>query len=48
MMNYKEFAESILSDLMGNVSISDVLLKMKIFASQKGDKDLLDWVSKEL
>lgn len=48
MMNYKEFAESILSDLMGNVSLSDILLKMKIFASKKGDKELLTWISKEL
>ncbi len=48
MINYKELAENILSDLMGKTSISDILLKTKIFASQKGDDDLLNWVQKEL
>ena len=48
MLNYKELAENILSDVMNNGSISDILLKTKIFASKRGDKELLDWVSKEL
>lgn len=48
MINYKELAENILSDLMGNTSISDILLKVKIFAAQKQDNDLLVWVKKEL
>lgn len=48
MINYKELAENILSDLMGNTSISDILLKVKIFAAQKQDNDLLAWVKKEL
>lgn len=48
MIDYKSFAENVLSDLMGNGSISDILLKMKIFASKRNDKDLLHWVSKEL
>jgi hypothetical protein len=33
---------------MNNGSISDILLKTKIFASKRGDKELLEWVSKEL
>lgn len=48
MMNYKDLAENILSDIMSNGSISDILLKAKIFASKKGDNDLLTWVSNEL
>lgn len=48
MIDYKSFAENVLSDLMNNGSISDILLKMKIFASKRNDKDLLQWVSKEL
>lgn len=48
MLNFKELAENILMDLMNNGSVSDILLKTKIFASKKGDKELLDWVSKEL
>ncbi len=48
MLNFKELAENILMDLMNNGSISDILLKTKIFASKKGDKELLDWVSHEL
>ena len=48
MLNFKKLAENILMDLMNNGSVSDILLKTKIFASKKGDKELLDWVSKEL
>ena len=48
MMDNKELAENILTDLMNNGSISDILLKTKIFASKRGDKALLDWVTKEL
>ena len=33
---------------MNNRSISDILLKLKIFASKRGDEDLLDWAYKEL
>ena len=47
-MNYKDLVENILSDIMGNGSISDILLKAKIYASKKGDNDLLAWISKEL
>lgn len=48
MLNFKELAENILTDLMNNGSISDILLKTKIFASKRGDKELLEWVSHEL
>ena len=48
MMSDKKFAETIMSDLMSNVSISDILLKLKIFASTKGDSELLNWVTQEL
>ena len=48
MLNFKELAENILTDLMNNGSISDILLKTKIFAFKRGDKELLEWVSKEL
>ena len=47
-MKFKELAENILSDLMNDKSLSDVLLKMKIFASVRKDEELLDWVIKEL
>ena len=48
MLNFKKLAENILTDLMNNGSISDILLKTKILASQKGDKELLEWVNHEL
>lgn len=48
MLNYKELAENILTDLMNNGPITDILLKTKIFASKKGDKELLEWVTHEL
>lgn len=48
MLNFKDFAENILSDLMTNASLSDILLKLKIFASKRGDEELLTWVSNEL
>lgn len=48
MLNYKELAENILMDLMNNGSISDILLKTKIFATKRGDNELLSWISKEL
>ena len=47
-MNFKELAENILTDLVNNGSMSDILLKTKIFATKKGDNELLMWVSKEL
>lgn len=48
MLNFKELAENILTDLMNNGSMSDILLKTKIFASKRGDKELLEWVTHEL
>ena len=48
MTNNKKLAESILADLMNNGPITGVLLKTRIFASKRGDKELLEWVSKEL
>lgn len=47
-MDFKQLAESILQDLMGSSSITDVLLKTKIFASLRGDLELLAWINKEL
>ena len=48
MESIKEMAESILSDLMNNIPISELLLKAKIFASKKGDQDLSNWIDHEL
>ena len=48
MLNYKDLAENILMDLMNNGSLSDILLKTKIFATKRGDNELLSWISKEL
>lgn len=47
-MVFKQLAENVLQDLMGNASITDVLLKTKIFASLRGDTELLAWINKEL
>lgn len=48
MMDFKQFAENILDDLMGKTPISGILLKTKIFAAKRNDGDLLKWVSQEL
>ena len=48
MLNFKELAENILTDLMNNGSISEILLKTKIFADKRGDKELLEWANHEL
>lgn len=48
MIDFKQLAENILEDLMGKVSISDILLKTKIFAAKKNDQELLSWVTHEL
>lgn len=47
-MDFKEFAENILSDIMSNRPLAEILLKTKIFASKRGDNELLGWVTKEL
>lgn len=48
MLNFKELVENILTDLMNNGSLSDILLKTKIFATKRGDNELISWISKEL
>ncbi len=48
MLNYKELAENILTDVMNNGSLPDILLKTKIFATNKRDSELLAWISNEL
>ena len=48
MIDVKNQAELILSDLMNNKPISEVLLKVKILASAKSDNELSDWVTNEL
>lgn len=48
MVDFKQLAENILDDIMSNKSISDILLKTKIFAAKKNDVDLLEWVTHEL
>lgn len=48
MFNFKKLAENILADLMNNSSMSEILLKAKIFAYKRKDNELLSWVTKEL
>lgn len=46
--NIKKLAESILADITSDVSIANILLKTKVFAAKNYDKELLDWVEREL
>ena len=48
MQEVKNIAERIFSDLMNDSSLSNILLKTKIYASKKGDKELQEWVESEL
>lgn len=48
MNSLKEIAERILSDLMDDTSLTNILLKAKIFATKKGDSELLKWIENEL
>lgn len=48
MKDIKVLAEDILQGLMGDSHISDILLRTKIFANMKGDKQLGEWVQHEL
>lgn len=48
MIDFKILAENILKDLMGSASIAEILLKTKIYASNKRDEILLQWVTQEL
>lgn len=46
--NIKKLSESILSDITSDVSIVNILLKTKVLAARKQDKELLTWVTYEL
>ena len=48
MSEIKNIAERILSDLMNDESLTNILLKTKIYATKKNDKQLLEWVEREL
>ena len=48
MNSLKEIAERIISDLMDDTPLTNILLKAKIFATKKGDTELLKWVENEL
>lgn len=48
MSEIKNIAERILSDLMNDESLTNILLKTKIYATKKNDKQLLKWVEREL
>lgn len=44
----KQIAENIISDIMNDLPIANILLKAKIFATKKQDYNLLHWINKEL
>lgn len=46
--NLRQLAESILTDLTQDAPIANTMLKAKVFASKKNDKDLLSWIEHEL
>ena len=46
--NLRQLAESILTDLTQDAPIANTMLKAKVFASKKKDKDLLSWIEHEL
>lgn len=48
MNSLKQIAENIISDIMNNQPIANILLKAKIFATQKQDYVFLHWVNQEL
>ncbi|WP_289765862.1 hypothetical protein [Bacteroides acidifaciens] len=48
MNSLKQIAENILSDIMNDVPVANVLLKAKIFATKKGDQELLNWLNQEI
>ena len=48
MNSLKDIAERIISDLMNDTPLTNILLKAKIFATKKGDIELLQWVENEL
>lgn len=46
--NNIRIAETILSDIMNDVHIANILLKVKIYATKRHDTELLEWVNAEL
>ena len=44
----KHIAEKILADILNDAPISSILLKTKIYASEKNDIELLKWVNNEI
>lgn len=44
----RQLAESILTDLTQDAPIANTILKAKVFAFKKNDKDLLSWIEHEL
>lgn len=48
MNSLKQIAENIISDIMNNQPIANILLKAKIFATKKNDIKFLDWINNEL
>lgn len=46
--NNKRIAEIILSDIMNDAPIANILLKVKIYATKRDDAELLEWVNAEL
>lgn len=46
--NNKRIAEIILSDIMNDVSVANILLKVKLYATKRHDEGLLEWVNAEL
>lgn len=48
MNSLKQIAENIISDIMKDLPVTNILLKSKIFATMKGDNNLLNWINQEL
>ena len=48
MSEIKDIAERILSDLMQDAPLTNILLKAKIYASINQDNELLEWIESEL
>lgn len=44
----KQIVEKILTDIFNDAPISNILLKTKIYASKRKDKELLEWVNNEI
>lgn len=48
MASLKQIAENIISDIMNDIPVTNILLKAKIFATKKHDSELLHWINREL